>query len=256
MGFSDRKIKALMVTYYSVLIIFYMSIALIAIKALPLLGEEHIPEQAFFVFMKTYIPNNVSWLIPLLIFGVFAATVESQLNWAGSLLDSVISDKWKQRSWAPYLMMGIVAAAAIGCTLVFDRILFVINFILGISAGVSLIFILRWFTPRINAQVQLSAMVGAVIYTFLVKMAGKVWFPELSDIDQQLYLMITVTVLVLGTAAVVSAITYTEKDKEAYRTFRQSVHFPSPVVPLLMKAALVGIDITLVGFGLFRMMAG
>jgi hypothetical protein len=229
-----------------------VAVALISKKAAPLLGKEHLPEQAFFLFVNDFLPDSIAAVIPIFIFGLFAAAVESQLNWAGSLLDSVTPNRWKQTTWSPYLLVALVLVSAIGCALVFDRIYHVVNFLLGISAGVSIIFVLRWFTPRINAQVQLSAMLGAILYTFLVKLAMEKIAPGMSAIDAQWYLIVSVTFLVLATSIIVSILTYNKEDAEIFKYFRILLPLPRPLTLAIIKSILMGISLVLFGFFLFR----
>ncbi len=254
MGFSRQKIHLLLIVYYLCLVLFDVAVAVISLKAAGLVTPEHVPEQAIFLFFKHHLPTMISIIVPIAVFGVFAASVESQLNWAGSLVDSVLPARWQANKLTPYGVMIVVATTAILCALYFNRIYALVNFILGISAGVSLIFVLRWFVPRINAQVQLSAMLGAIIYTFAVKTILATWFPNLGEINQQLYLMLSVTFLVLLTAVVVSALTITVEDLEAYKNFRSSLTFPTSVTSVVTRMILLIMFLCLVGLFLFRML--
>jgi len=142
------------------------------------------------------------------------------------------------------------------CTIYFDRIHRVAFMFLGISAGVSLVYALRWFTPRINAQVQLSAMLGGVVYTMLVKAILAHYFPVMNDIDGQIYLMVAVTILVGITAVIVSLLTYTEEDKLAYEHFRGHFRWPSKMGLTVVKSLVYGWVLVMGGYLLFTLMVG
>ena len=254
MNFSPARIRWLLWVYQSIMVLIIIMVSKMVMVAAPLVTSGKLQEQAFFLYVNSVLPASVSLVIPLVIFGVFAGSVESQLNWAGSLMHSVPTGRWLKDRWKPYVMMLLILATAILCTIYFDRIHRVAFMFLGISAGVSLVYALRWFTPRINAQVQLSAMLGGVVYTMLVKALLARFFPAIEDIDGQIYLMVAVTILVGITAIIVSLLTYTDEDRQAYEHFRGHYRWPARMGLTVVKSLLYGWALVMGGYLLFTLM--
>lgn len=135
-------------------------------------------EELFVQLWLAYAPTGLKGLLLIcLIFGVMT-TLESSLNWGASLvtvdvikghLFPKINEKSiKIISYSVMALIGIlslVIAANSNYLIKLQKLLF------SMSAGVGLVFILRWFWWRINAWSQLSAMLASLIYTLLYELA-------------------------------------------------------------------------------------
>ena len=88
-------------------------------------------------------------------------------HWAGALVHANLvahhAPKLRPVLAAAPVMLAI-SAIAFAMQLARGHAFDVIRDLLLITAGVGPVFILRWFVPRINAQVQFTAMIGAMVH--------------------------------------------------------------------------------------------
>ncbi|HKL39176.1 MAG TPA: hypothetical protein VJ894_00785, partial [Cryomorphaceae bacterium] len=128
-------------------------------------------------FVKTIfkvVPMPYTDFIFLGFFALFITTAEATINWGSSFLtedlyrgylNPKVSQK-KYRLIGILLMVGLSIAATI-IAYYGEQLEILIKILFSISAGVSPVYILRWFWLRINAWSQISAMISSGLYTLL-----------------------------------------------------------------------------------------
>jgi len=157
----------------------FMSVFLIIILTIPfyslqldnsLLSSES-GELAFVSIFKYAIPTRLYFLVVIFFFMPFLSAVNNTQNWSASLLVQNFykyhinkqATKQKLSNIGIFTMIVIVIISAI-IAIFSGSILDIFKYLLAITAGVGLVFILRWYWHRINAWSQLSAMVLSLIY--------------------------------------------------------------------------------------------
>lgn len=129
-------------------------------------------EQLFVQLWLAYAPAGLKGLLLVcLIFGVMT-TFESTINWGASLvtLDVIkghlfpkINDK--SIKIISYSVMTLIGLLSFSIAAYSEYLIKLQKLLFSMSAGVGLVFILRWFWWRVNAWSQLSAMLASLIYT-------------------------------------------------------------------------------------------
>jgi hypothetical protein len=143
------------------------------------------------------------------------------------------------------LLTGLIAWQA-------DRLTVLLELLLGLTAGVGLVFILRWFWWRINAQTQLVAMLWPIILSALHKtlplvFSGLGWLQEL-PYPQTLLLY---TALSLPLIAIAMRCTNNEADREAFARFSLAIDL-KPFNPLrkVLTVLLFGVALLALQLGI------
>lgn len=225
----------------------FLLIVYFSLQAYAKLGGLYSSDQVLFAWLAQGLDSSIARPVAgLLVFVLLITATENSLNWAGSLVDSTQTQKGPL--WLRYVYMLGVGTLAFGFVLVFESIANIIYFFLGISAGTSIIFILRWFTPRINAQVQLTAMIGAVVFSFVSGILAKHlgMLPE----NQFIFSLAFVSAMNLLSCLLVSLFSYSTQNKIEYEHFRQQLQWP-PLTSWL-KAILMGLLVAAVYYTLYR----
>jgi hypothetical protein len=225
----------------------FLVILYLSLQAYKAMGDSYPNDQVLFAWMAETIGSDFGLgMVALLIFILLITTTENNLNWAGSLVDS--TQKGIQPRIYRYGYMLGVALLALVFVWFFESIANIIYFFLGISAGTSIIFILRWFSPRINAQVQLASMIGAVVYSFIAsQLTGPLGIPLGYEF---VFSLSWVTLCNLLTCMLVSWLTFSPQNKADFEAFRAQLIWPKGMV--WIKAAITGPMVVAVAYGLYR----
>jgi SSS family solute:Na+ symporter len=145
-------------------------------------------ETAFLTIFTSAFKGGDIYLVILFFLIPFTALTFNIQNWSGALLTQNFYNYYvrPQASDIELNITGKLAMLLIGfLAFVFayynDSILEIIKYLLTITAGVGPVFILRWYWHRINAWVQLSAMVTSLIFPTLYDIfyANFDWFASL-----------------------------------------------------------------------------
>lgn len=128
---------------------------------------------SIFATVRELIPDSLRMLLTLGIWAAFITTAESMVNWGSSFVVVNIGGQFgwsdSSRKAAIGSLIFVVLLTAIAVVFAwYNRSLSTFFFwFLSFSAGVAPVFFLRWFWYRINAWAQLSAMLGAALYTIV-----------------------------------------------------------------------------------------
>ena len=180
--------------------------------ALPLALGYHAGQGDYFAFLAD-VSGEGPWRWTLLLFYLASGAflLLNTQHWAGALLHANLAAHHIPRLRSHRMAvpaMVLVAVIALTMHRVRGHAFDVIWDLLAITAGVGPVFILRWYLPRITAQVQLTAMVAAMVHAGLWHLAmGR---PALSAVLEGIsaaagMTMAHLQVLAIGTATVLTA---------------------------------------------------
>ena len=168
--------------------------------------------------MLTYLPAGLLGLVVTSLAAAYMSTMSSQVNWGSSIVVNDLYHRFmnpsateNQQVWAGRISTIVLMVVACTLALFLENALQVFNIILQIGAGTGLIFILRWFWWRINAESELTAMIVsfaiAMIFAFTDGFGLEAW--------QQLLVGVVIT-----TAAwVAAAFLFSPTDDETLKAF-------------------------------------
>lgn len=187
----------------------------------------HVPEQVVrndlaYPAMLTYLPAGLLGLVVTSLAAAYMSTMSSQVNWGSSIIVNDLYHRFVnpeategEQVWAGRLATVVLMIVACTLALFLENALQVFNIILQIGAGTGLIFILRWFWWRINAEAELTAMIVSLVvaltFTFTDGMGLEGW--------QQLLAGVVITTI----AWVSAAFFFSPTDEETLRSFYSKI---------------------------------
>ncbi|AXK43297.1 sodium:solute symporter family protein [Erythrobacter aureus] len=147
-------------------------------RAFPDVAPSVIGHDLAYSAMLTHLPSGILGLVVASLAAAYMSTIATQLNWGASY---VVNDFWvrhvnPEASDAEQVRVGRFATVALmvmaGVLALFlSNALQAFQILLAVGAGTGLLFLLRWFWWRINAQAELAAMIisfgVAVMMAFL-----------------------------------------------------------------------------------------
>jgi|GEM_PF-7022034 Na+/proline symporter len=239
MGLKDRSKLVLIATHITEIVIFTL-IAFVTLAGISN-SKGFLNEVVFLSVLKTSGSHISLTLIVLSLLSIYFVAVEGQTNWAGSLINSSLK-RFTTINLSRYAYIFLISFLVAPVSLYFGEVIRVLEFFLGISAGVAPVFVLRWFTPRINAQTQLAAMASAVILSILF---DKLWEFELFDFislsNPYPLKIIFVTTFVLLISFFFSIFTYKEEDRLSFIKFKSKLRYPKAFAFIITKAIIYGV---------------
>lgn len=151
----------------------------------------HVPEQVVrndlaYPAMLTFLPAGLLGLVVTSLAAAYMSTMSSQVNWGSSIVVNDLYHRFinpeaseSQQVWVGRIATVVLMIVACTLALFLENALQVFNIVLQIGAGTGLIFILRWFWWRVNAEAELTAMivsfVVALVFTFSGGMGLEGW---------------------------------------------------------------------------------
>ncbi len=129
--------------------------------------------------MLTFLPSGLLGLVVTSLAAAYMSTMSTQVNWGSSIIVNDLYHRFikpdateEQQVWAGrWATVGLMLVA---CTLALflENALQVFNLVLQIGAGTGLIFILRWFWWRVNAESELTAMIVSFVVAVVLQFNG------------------------------------------------------------------------------------
>ena len=135
----------------------------------------HVPENVVrndlaYPAMLTYLPAGLLGLVVTSLAAAYMSTMSSQVNWGSSIVVNDLYHRFvnpqateSEQVWAGRMATVVLMVIACALALFLENALQVFNIILQIGAGTGLIFILRWFWWRVNAESELTAMIVSFV---------------------------------------------------------------------------------------------
>lgn len=186
-----------------------------------------------------YMPMGWKGVMVAFLCAAFMSTVDTHLNWGASYLVRDFYARFLRpgHSQTHYVvvsrivMVGTAFASALVAVLLITSIGDANRFLVGLMAGIGLVFVLRFYWWRVNAWSEISAMVGAVVINGVLQfwVAGQPWFHALTPKagDRTGILLMTGAVLVNALWIVVTLKTRPESREVLHRFYRR-VQPPGP----------------------------
>ncbi len=129
---------------------------------------------AYPAMLREFLPAGLLGLVVASLIAAYMSTTASQLNWGSSYLVNDFYARFynpnateKQKVTFGRFSTVILMIFSVLLALVLQNALQAFQYMLMIGAGTGLIYILRWFWWRINAWSELSAMVGAAVFSII-----------------------------------------------------------------------------------------
>ena len=118
--------------------------------------------------MLTFLPAGLLGLVVTSLAAAYMSTMSTMVNWGASILVHDVYRRFIDRaaSEARLVWVGRAATAALmlcacALALTLENALQIFQILLQIGAGTGLLYLLRWFWWRINAQAELAAMISS-----------------------------------------------------------------------------------------------
>lgn len=187
----------------------------------------HVPEQVVrndlaYPAMLTYLPAGLLGLVVTSLAAAYMSTMSSQVNWGSSIVVNDLYHRFvnpqaseNQQVWAGRVATIVLMIVACTLALFLENALQVFNIVLQIGAGTGLIFILRWFWWRINAEAELTAMVVSFVVAMVFAMTGGMGLPG--------WAQLLVGVLVTTASWVAAAYLFPSTDEATLQSFYQKI---------------------------------
>ncbi len=152
-------------------------------EAFPDVAPSVIGHDLAYSAMLTHLPSGILGLVVASLAAAYMSTIATQLNWGASY---VVNDFWVRHinpdaSDVEQVRVGRFATVALmvmaGVLALFlSNALQAFQILLAVGAGTGLLFLLRWFWWRINAQAELAAMIiSFVVAIGMIFLAPEDW---------------------------------------------------------------------------------
>jgi len=152
----------------------WIIVALVSLVLYPELDWAH-KGDGFVMVMRDYLPAGLLGLLMAAFLAAYMSTIATQLNWGASYL---VNDFYRrfvraQGEEKHYVRVSrittvLIMVISLLITSQLSRISGAWEFVIGISGGIGLVLILRWWWWRINAWSEISAMIAPLlIYPFI-----------------------------------------------------------------------------------------
>ncbi len=139
-------------------------------EAFPNIPADKIDDDLAYSAMLTFLPSGWMGLVIASLIAAFMSTISTLLNWGSSY---VVNDVYKrflhpEANEKKLVLVGristvLMMVAAAFLALKLESALGAFNILLQVGAGTGMLFILRWFWWRINAECEIVAMVVSFI---------------------------------------------------------------------------------------------
>jgi len=138
--------------------------------AFPNLPADKLGHDVAYPAMLTFLPSGLLGLVAAALIAAYMSTMSTQLNLGASYLVNDFYRRFikpdaseKRLVWVARFFTVISMALGTALGLVLKDATQVFNLLLLLGAGTGLIYILRWFWWRINAQTEIIAMISSLI---------------------------------------------------------------------------------------------
>ncbi len=164
-----------MIAHYAIRPWPWIIVALVSLVLYPDLDMAHRGE-GFVMVMRDYLPTGLLGLLMAAFLAAYMSTIATQLNWGASYIVNdfyrrFIRPDGEERYYVRISRITTVLTMIISLLVTSQlvRISGAWEFVIGISGGIGLVLILRWWWWRINAWSEISAMVAPLLIYPLIK---------------------------------------------------------------------------------------
>jgi Na+/proline symporter len=143
---------------------------------------------AYPAMLREFLPYGILGLVLASLVAAYMSTISTQINWGASYLVNDFYARFinpnaseTKKVFVGRLWTIALLAFSIILALFLENALQVFQYMLMIGAGSGLIYILRWFWWRINAWSELSAMVGAAVFSIVVIIIEQIFLTRIDE---------------------------------------------------------------------------
>ncbi|MCK4578834.1 MAG: Na+:solute symporter, partial [Candidatus Marinimicrobia bacterium] len=164
-----------MVAHYAIRPWPWIIVALVSLVLYPELDAAH-QSEGFVMVMRDHLPSGMLGLLLAAFLAAYMSTIATQLNWGASYIVNDFyrrfirpegDEKYHVRISRLTTLITMIISLIVTSKL--DRISGAWQFIIGLSGGIGLVLIMRWWWWRINAWSEISAMVAPLLIYPLIK---------------------------------------------------------------------------------------
>ncbi len=177
--------------------------------------------------MLTFLPAGLLGIVVTSLAAAYMSTMSTQVNWGSSIVVNDIYHRFinrdaseSQQVWVGRVSTVVLMVAACGLALLLENSLQVFNIILQIGAGTGLLFILRWFWWRVNAETEFTAM----LVSFLVA----IYFQLINDHGMADWTQLSVGVAITTVAWMLVALVTPSTERSKLISFYEKVRPGGP----------------------------
>lgn len=144
-------------------------------SAYPNIDADKVGHDLAYPAMLTFVPAGWIGLIIASLIAAYMSTISTHLNWGSSYVVHDFYHRFmrpdsseKELVWVGRVFTVVQMVLAAGIALLLTNAMQLFNILIMFGAGTGLIFLLRWFVPRINAWGEIAAMIasGAIALSF------------------------------------------------------------------------------------------
>ncbi|NKB89510.1 MAG: Na+:solute symporter [Acidobacteria bacterium] len=202
--------------------------------------------------MLTFLPTGLLGIVVASLVAAYMSTISTHLNWGASY---IVND-WYGRFVAPdasekrLVLVGRLATAALmigagSVSLLLSNALQGFQILLQIGAGTGLLFILRWFWWRINAQSEIAAMVVSFGIAAYFQFIHPALIGPAPSTTAQLLIGVSVTTVAWLAATFATAPTDPERLRDFYRRIRPAGPGWAPIRATVTDTPVAGTETNL-----------
>lgn len=193
----------------------------------PNVPEQVVRNDLAYPAMLTYLPAGLLGIVVTSLAAAYMSTMSTQVNWGSSIIVNDIYHRFlnkeatqSQQVWVGRVSTVVLMVMACALALLLENSLQVFNIILQIGAGTGLLFILRWFWWRVNAETELAAM----LVSFLVA----VYFQLINDHGMADWTQLSVGVAITTVAWMLVALVTPSTERSKLISFYEKVRPGGP----------------------------
>jgi len=180
----------------------------IVVGLLSLIYFPHVADTdtVFPLMIDEFLPAGLKGVMVAAMLAAYMSTIDTHLNWGASYIVNDVYQPYinpdaspRHYVWVARITMVFIMIGAIIATTQFDSIIDVFKFTGLFFSGIGTVMIARWFWWRVNASVELVA----VIATIFIATASLIWFPNetIDDVTIDKF-GLRILVMTFGVAAV------------------------------------------------------
>jgi len=202
-------------------------------------NAKQLQELTYIRTIVDYMPTGWKGVMVAFLCAAFMSTVDTHLNWGASYLVRDFYARFLRpgRRQTHYVVISrvVMVVTAVGSAMVAIVLITSIGnanrFLVGLMAGIGLVFVLRFYWWRVNAWSEISAMLGAVAVNGVLQfwVSRQAWFidltPKAGDRDG---ILLMVGAVVVNTLWIVVTLLTAPEPPEVLHRFYRRVRPPGP----------------------------
>ena len=200
-------------------------------EAFPHISEQYVQNDFAYPAMLSFLPNGFLGLVVASLIAAFMSTISTQLNWGSSYIVHDFYQRFVNQEASEKQLVRVGQLCTVGLmlatfaiALLMSNALQAFNILLQVGAGTGLIFILRWFWWRVNAQSEIAAMVVSFVIALYLELIHPALGLEPLSTAAKLLWGVGITTFSWIATAFLTAPT----DTETLRNFYRLVHPGGP----------------------------